>query len=248
MSTFFLILNISLFSCYLLFIIMQLSYFRRLNYSVLIYTNTKIYKTETQTKFIRQLIEDYSNITSQNAGEIDIYIRQRIQRDYIGKFRFSIVENGITKLRRLSYLVVALNVVWYVYSNKDSLFLILNLIIFFIVIIIGILTSLKKRKNDIILILKDYILNQYPLETLQNSQTELNKQLELENARLKESLEIKILTIAQQNKKIAQLEDRISLDEEYFQASHNFEEEKSQNIIPDLNDEDITKFLEEFGI
>ncbi|ONI45512.1 hypothetical protein AN642_01480 [Epulopiscium sp. SCG-B10WGA-EpuloA2] len=195
MAIIFLTTNIFLFGIYLLFVMMLISYFEYLHRSVLIYNNLKIYKTESQIKFVKHLVEEYSTIKCQPTADIDTYIDRRLNRDYIGKFKFIIVEEGITKIERLSYVITCINTVLYFMPRAGigRISLVLNIAICLAIHIIGIMIDLKKRKSEIILILKDYVLHQYPLETLNNTQNEINKQLKIEIEKLKEELDIKTL-------------------------------------------------------
>ncbi|ONI45726.1 hypothetical protein AN641_03350 [Candidatus Epulonipiscioides gigas] len=246
----FLTTNICLFGIYLLFVMMLISYFEYLHRSVLIYNNLKIYKTESQIKFVKQLVEDYSTIKSHQTADIDTYIDRRLNRDYIGKFKFIIVEEGITKIEKLSYAITCTNTVLYFIPRAGigRISVILNIAICLAIHIIGIMMDLKKRKSEIILILKDYVLHQHPLETLNNTQNEINKQLKIEIEKLKEELDIKTLMVMKQNETIEKLEDRISLDEEYIRESHNVNSDELGLTLSDLSPEDVNKFLEEFGI
>ncbi|ONI46826.1 hypothetical protein AN643_01040 [Candidatus Epulonipiscioides saccharophilum] len=133
-------------------------------------------------------------------------------------------------------------------EHKYTIIVWLNLITFLSIILVSIWASLQKRKHDIIMILKDYIINQYPLETLKNSQDEINKQLTWENARLRETVTLNNLTIDKQRERIEQLEDRLALDEEYFSASQSLAKERKWRLLNSLNMEDINVFLEDFGI
>ncbi|OOB77673.1 MAG: hypothetical protein BEN19_00330 [Epulopiscium sp. Nuni2H_MBin003] len=213
----FLCTNILLCGLYVLMVNMLGAYFKHLHNSIIIYTNKKVYKSYKEIEFIDNLVKEYNDIKTLNptGADIDLYILRRIRKDYIGHFKYSFIENSSKKVQMLMLVILAIHTILYFIQGSNIVHLGINVGIVLFMVIFAIFTDITAYKSEVMIIVKDYIINQYSLESTTNKLNETNKKLSIENRHLKESLVLKSQTINKQQELIEELEEIVDIDKMY---------------------------------
>ncbi len=244
----FLGVNIVLFLVYIFLLSMLSAYFKQIHTSVLIYTNNKVYKSYRQIEFVKTLLDEYREAVCANEliENMEIYIKRRLHKDYIGKFRYSFIEECSLKVKWVMVCVVALQLIYMVTVRSTQHYLLIsNVILIILVMVITIIRGMPLRKAEIILILSDYLTNQYNIEAWKNDLHQQEKQLGRENEYLKDTVEAQTDTIQQQKEQIELLETKLQMVMEFkIKESKSFAEYRA---YPELKDKDIIKIINDMN-
>ncbi|OON90820.1 MAG: hypothetical protein ATN32_03135 [Candidatus Epulonipiscium fishelsonii] len=231
----FLCVNLILLILYLLSAKMINTHFNKINRCIKIYNDKKIYKSDKEVEFVTNLVRDFKQLSSvkRNDIEANIFVKNKIAKARIGIFEYNKVENLLIQLKWLMLVVFFSNVIYnYLTSNNklflgietDKFILCINGIILFATFTSYILLNVKYKKNQVILTLEDYLVNQYDYEVIKLEEElkirKLNKEISLLKDQLKnnnnektkekikeKSKEIEAATISEEKSDYAHLTD-----------------------------------------
>ena len=203
------------------------NHFKKLEKSIMIYHNPKVYKTGSDIAFIRDLMEKYEK--AYELGEckkVDLpsMIQASFYEKKVGKFPYYQVQSIALKGKWVMWFVFSIQVLLGVLSSDtqhmtlNSIFVVASGLIGFIITLLGVFKGIPEQREQLFIKLQDYIMNAYPTEM---------KYLEKQK-------DVKVLL-----DKIEKLEGEL---EEYRQANMPIEAEKS------LREEDIKKVLNQIDI
>ncbi|OON95466.1 MAG: hypothetical protein ATN36_08190 [Epulopiscium sp. Nele67-Bin005] len=252
----FLYLNVALILVQLLTTYMMRNYFTKIHTSVLILNDNKVYKSELETEFLRNLLEDYNGIQRSNDGQadVDLFVRRRITRDYIGIFKFSLIEYISVYLKFVILGIWILQMGIYLLELNNIFYVGLNIVICLFSISLGFVGRIKFTKEELILIVKDFLINQHQFERQQNEE---NKEIQ----RLTNELNSVILLLEMQEQvnmeesaiskeETATLSENISLKLQQIQDDDTLKNVYKPKSRPKVNisDTDIFEIIEDMGI
>lgn len=223
----FFVLNVIIFLCTSLGIIMFSNNLKRISKSIDIYLDPKAYKPESEVKLISLLVDKYQGYKKKELVDLDSLIKDGFYNNKIGKFKVTIVETLANKGKRLLWLSIITMVLFESMtiglgqSINHSIGIIINLGLGVILAFFEMYKNIDMGKQRLFFKIKDHLNNEYP-------QFRANK---------KEKEEISLLL-----NKINQLESEIRKYEKI-----EFNERQEKRIQENrLQEEDIAEILECF--
>ena len=203
------------------------NHFKKLEKSIAIYHNPKVYKTGSDIAFIRDLMEKYQKTYELGESrQVDLVsmIQAAFYEKKVGKFPYYRVQNIALKGKWFMWFVFSMQVLLGVLSTDTKrttlniIFVAASGLICFTVTLLGVFKGIPEQREQLLIKLQDYMANTYPTEI---------KGLERQK-------DVKVLL-----DKIEKLEDEL---EEYRQASTRVKSEKT------IREEDIKKVLNQIDI
>ena len=179
---------------------MMTSKFKSIEMSIGIYSSRRAYKTQAHVDFIEKVIKKYKGCTDFIGEEINLesIIKSILYKEYIGKFPLATVKSMALKTTRVMWGVIFLEGIL-IFSNRtahEASSILITTISILLTIMIEMFKYIKniEDQNDVIMMLvQDYIVNIYPIETKKNMThkeiirlrtrvNELEKELKTEDA------------------------------------------------------------------
>lgn len=243
MLVFLLLFEIAIILIIVLCHIMLEQKYKLIEKSTHIYTNKRAYRTQQSVAFVDDILKRYHQCSSQGNEALDLYsmIKSSLVKEYIGKFTFIGINNVAHKAKYIMWGIIALEMaIGYINNVATSLEGIV-VIISSILLAIGVeifilIKALEEKKEATIVLLEDYILNEYPLQVNKRVKNDHTKERKvLEEGQVKE-----IILLAKVQKKTS---SPIALDN---QKGKKEEKEDSSIKIASkekLTEEDIIGFI-----
>ncbi len=217
--------------------------YQEIEKSTQIYTSKRAYRTKRSIAFIADILKRYQKYISEEHQVPDLYsmIKSSLLKEYIGKFTFIGVNNVANKAKYIMWgiivLEMAIGFINNITTSLEGIIVIISSILLAIgVEIFVIVKALEEKKEAMVVLVEDYILNTYPLQT--NNQTKVNNSKEdkiLEQEQVKELI---LLTKAQ----------KIDFSNELVKNQNRKRQEKGisnskENSKERLTEKDIVRFI-----
>lgn len=160
--------------------------FKYIEQSLKMYTNNRAYTTEARIAFVEGIVNRYKECIedSDEMPDIDSIVKNHLSKEYIGKFPYVSVKNIATKVKRVMWGIIILEILIPIINGQGptlptviiaSVSTFLTISMEFYTIIRG----LNERSENLIAEVSDYVVNIYPVQK--------------KKARHKEIKEIKIM-------------------------------------------------------
>ncbi len=152
---------------------MLANHFKKIERSLAIYHDSKIYKNALETAFLDGLIKAYKELTSIENETMDVSVLiESIFYDYkIGKFKYKLIQGIATKGQVLVWMIlffqIALEVIRLTTdpSIHSSMFYIIGTAIICIILTVrSLFRNVDEEKNQLLIKIKHYLVNTYPVE------------------------------------------------------------------------------------
>lgn len=226
MVVIFFILNMIIFSCTCLGIIMFHNNLKKISTSIDIYLDPRTYKPESQVKLISLLIEKYTKCEKESFLDLDALIEEVFYSVPIGKFKTAAIETLARKGKGLLWINIVSMTLYEMIktglgqSNINSIVIILSAGIGVLLAFFEMYIDINMGKAQLFVKIKNYLNNEYP-------QFRINQ---------KEKEEVSILL-----EKIKDLEKTIDQHEEA-----NLDKKENKVIREPLQEEDIIQIIRSF--
>lgn len=146
------------------------NHFSRIEKSMEIYDNPKIYKTKSDTEFIGELIERYKKLdqVAKKTIDIDTMIEASFYKQKIGKFSYLAVQNVATKGTVIIWIILATQIGLEVLSPipgssiTNFICIVSNTLICLLLTLAHVFKGINDQKSHLFVKIRDYILNIYP--------------------------------------------------------------------------------------
>lgn len=145
--------------------------FKEIEQSLKMYTNNKAYATETRIAFIEGVVNRYKECMddSDEGPDIDSIVKNHLSKEYIGKFPYVSVKNIATKVKRVMWGVIVLEILISIINGDGatlqtvimasaSTFLTISMEFYTII------RGLNEHSENLIAEVSDYVVNVYPLQ------------------------------------------------------------------------------------
>ena len=184
--------------------------YKEIEKSIQIYTSKRAYRTKQSVAFIADILDRHEKYVNEEDQVTDLYsmIKSSLLKEYIGKFTFIGVNNVANKAKYIMWGIIILEMAIGFINNINTSLEGIIVIISSILLAIGveifiIVKALEEKKEAMIVLVEDYILNTYPLQTNNKTKVSNNKdERMLEEGQAKELILLKkaqkkILTLSQ---------------------------------------------------
>lgn len=149
------------------------NHFNKIDRSMQVYLNPKAYKTESDTAFIRDLIDKYQKAyKAQDGAHIDLeaMIQVAFYRKKVGKFSYAVVQNIAIKSKLVMWGILFVQIAFEILSAAPGqsipkfIFIVSSTILCVIITFLGILKNINEEREQLFVKIQDYITNTYPAE------------------------------------------------------------------------------------
>lgn len=217
--------------------------FNEIEKSTQIYTNKRAYRTKQSVAFIEDVIKRYQKYVSKKNQEPDLYsmIKSSLLKEYIGKFTFIGVSNVANKGKYIMWGIIILEVFIGFINNEVTSVQGIIVIISSLLLTIGIeifiiIKAVEEKKEAIIILVEDYVLNMFPLQI--NTQIEIRNNTEngtLEDRQISEMISLKKSEEKDFSTVLVKGQNKKSQEKEINTIK--------RNIKKTLTEQDIAKFI-----
>lgn len=173
------------------------NHFKRIDRSMEIYADKKIYKSRSDTLFLDILLEKYKLIVGYNKNsnvDMAMMIHKAFCEAYIGRFKYtkvqSIANKGKIVMWGMLIIQIGLELLKGVeaYSKIGFILIIANSLLCMLITLIGVIKGILEERERLTIKLADYIVNTYPAEIEWQREQKNLKELKSEVEHLKEEL------------------------------------------------------------
>lgn len=148
------------------------NHFAKLERSLTIYNDPKIYKTELDTAFLDTVITKYKQLDPEalHKADIDLLIETTFYEQSIGKFKYKLIHNLSSKGQIILWMILFFQIMLEVNAVVDAprvanRFYIIGLgIIALILAISNLFADSHAEQTQLLTKIKNYVVNTYPLE------------------------------------------------------------------------------------
>lgn len=173
------------------------NHFKKIDRSIQIYTDKKVYKSKSDIYFLASLLEKYKLISQYNKHDVDIMVMvtKTFYEEQIGRFKYTKVQSIATKGKVIMWGVLASQMGVQLlrgtitYSEISFIMIIANSIICMLVALVGVIKSIPEEREKLFIKLEDYIVNIYPAEIEWQDNKNNIKELEIKLRELEEELD-----------------------------------------------------------
>lgn len=173
--------------------------YKEIEKSIQIYTSKRAYRTKQSVAFIADILDRHEKYVNEEDQVTDLYsmIKSSLLKEYIGKFTFIGVNNVANKAKYIMWGIIILEMAIGFINNINTSLEGIIVIISSILLAIGveifiIVKALEEKKEAMIVLVEDYILNTYPLQTNNKTKVSNNKdERMLEEGQAKELILLK---------------------------------------------------------
>nr|WP_302599908.1 hypothetical protein [uncultured Cellulosilyticum sp.] len=145
--------------------------FKDIEQSLKMYTNNKAYTTETRIAFIEKVVNRYKACVegTEEMPDIDSIVKSCLAKEYIGKFPYVSVKNIATKVKRVMWGIILLEILIAIVNGQGatlstvvitsaSAFLTISMEFYTII------RGLNEHSENLIAEVSDYVINIYPVQ------------------------------------------------------------------------------------
>lgn len=145
--------------------------FKYIEQSLNMYTNNKAYTTQTRVAFVEGVVNRYKACMedSDEMPDIDSIVKNHLSKEYIGRFPYVSVKNIATKVKRVMWGVIMLEILIPIINGQGatlptvimasaSAFLTISMEFYTII------RGLNERSENLIAEVSDYVVNIYPIQ------------------------------------------------------------------------------------
>lgn len=164
--------------------------FKYIEESLKMYTNNKAYTTETRIAFIEGIVNRYKECIddSDEGPDLDSIVKNHLSKEYIGKFPYVSVKNIATKVKRVMWGVIILEVLIAVVNGNGATLqnIIIASVSTFLTISMEfytIIRALNERSENLIAEISDYVVNVYPIQKKKAKRKEI-KEVKITNNKI----------------------------------------------------------------
>lgn len=155
--------------------------FSKIHKSLDLYHNKRSYKTLTDIDFINDVMNDYKILCNETNSQPDLEkaVRVRLQKEYVGRFKYMSVKNTAMKIR---YLMLVISLATILTARIEIFLSDLQILIavgttFLLAIIMyiyGTIHNLETQQNQLVDSIIDYVKNVHPIEQLKEHKRQEN--------------------------------------------------------------------------
>lgn len=149
------------------------NHFNKIDRSMQVYLNPKAYKTESDTAFIRNLIDKYQKAYKAQDGvyiDLEAMIQVAFYGKKVGKFSYAVVQNIAIKSKLVMWGILFVQIAFEILSVAPGqsipkfFFIVSSIILCVIITFLGILKNINEEREQLFVKIQDYIKNTYPAE------------------------------------------------------------------------------------
>lgn len=190
------IINIGIAFMVLLATSMLQHHFKRIERYSEIYADKKVYKGETEIRFISLLIAKYHEISGHinQKADVSIMVSKAFYNEKVGCFKYIAVQSTAIKGRMIMWILlviqvgIELAVQAPIHTKVDFIMIITNALLCMIITLFGVIKSIPEERDKLLIKLADYIVNTYPAELEWQKQQQGMKELQSKVEELQQEL------------------------------------------------------------
>lgn len=193
------------------------NHFKKIDRSMKIYADKKMYKSRSDTLFLSSLLEKYKIITEYNKNNVDIQtmVHKAFCEEVIGRFKYTKVQSIANKGKIVMWSILMAQIGLELlkgiasYSKVSFIMIIANSLICMLITLVGVIKGIPEEREKLIVKLADYIVNTYPAEIEWQREQKNIRELKDQVQYLKEELDNYKSEVDQKNIEVEEKESKI---------------------------------------
>lgn len=217
--------------------------FKYIEKSLKMYTNNKAYATQARIAFIEKVVNRYKTCIEgvEETPDIDSIVKNCLSKEYIGNFPYVSVKNIATKVKRVMWGIIMLEILIAVINGQGatlptvvmasaSAFLTISMEFYTII------RGLNERSENLIAEVSDYVINIYPAK---------KKKIKNRDIREIKIVDNKVITLDKAGKRT---ETKLTSEQkeklkDLTQEKQDAVQEKDKKVEATLSAQDIAQLL-----